>query len=217
LHKPTVVLLLNGRPLSVNEVAAGADALIEGWYLGQETGNAVADVMFGRVDPGGKLPVSIARSVGQLPIFYNRKPTARRGYLFDTNQPLFPFGYGLSYTTFEIAAPRLAKPAIAPDETVKVDVDVANTGARRGDEVVQLYIREQVSSVTRPVLELKRFKRVTLDPGARTTVEFELGPQDLQLYGLDMKRVVEPGAFTIFAGPSSVDLKSTTLTVAARP
>jgi beta-glucosidase len=214
LHKPTVVLLLNGRPLSVNEVAAGADALVEGWYLGQETGHAVTDVLFGRANPGGKLPVSIAHSVGQLPIFYNRKPTARRGYLFDTNQPLFPFGYGLSYTSFDISAPRLAKATIAPDERVKVDVDVANTGSRRGDEVVQLYIRDQVSSVTRPVLELKRFRRVSLDPGARTTVEFELGPEDLQFYGLDMKRVVEPGAFSIFAGPNSVDLKSATLTVA---
>jgi beta-glucosidase len=217
LHKPTVVLLLNGRPLAVNDEAAGADALVEGWYLGQETGNAVTDVLFGRANPGGKLPVTIARSVGQLPMFYNKKPTARRGYLFDTTQPLFPFGYGLSYTTFDISAPRLSKATIGPNEPFKVQVDVANTGGRRGDEVVQLYIRDQVSSVTRPVLELKRFKRVSLDPGARTTVEFELGPEDLQFYGLDMKRVVEPGAFTVFAGPNSVDLKSTVLTVAKAP
>ena len=217
LHKPTVVLLLNGRPLSVNTVAAGADALIEGWYLGQETGDAVADVLFGRVNPGGKLPVSIAHSVGQLPIFYNRKPTARRGYLFDTNPPLFPFGYGLSYTSFDISAPRLSKPTIGPNETVKVDVDVVNTGGRRGDEVVQLYVRDLVSSVTRPVLELKRFRRITLDPGAKSTVEFELGPQDLQFYDLGMKRVVEPGDFSVFAGSSSVELKSTTLKVAAGP
>ena len=213
LNKPTVVLLLNGRPLSVNLLAEKADALVEGWYLGQETGNAVADVLFGRESPGGKLPVTIARSVGQLPVFYNHKPTARRGYLFDTTEPLFPFGYGLSYTTFDISEPRLSKPRIAADEPVKVSVDVANTGQRKGDEVVQLYIRDQVSSVTRPVLELKRFRRVTLDPGARTTVEFELQPADLAFYGLDMKRVVEPGAFTVFAGPSSASLKSTVLTV----
>jgi beta-glucosidase len=215
LGKPTVVLLLNGRPLSVNEVSAKAGALLEGWYLGQETGHAVADVLFGRESPGGKLPVSIARSVGQLPIFYNHKPTARRGYLFDTTKPLYPFGYGLSYTSFDISAPRLAKAQIRPDERVAVAVDVANTGRRKGDEVVQLYIHDEVSSVTRPVLELKRFKRVSLEPGARTTVEFELGPEDLAFYGLDMKRIVEPGAFTVSAGPNSVDLKSATLTVAA--
>jgi len=216
LNKPTVVLLLNGRPLSVNELAVHADALVEGWYLGQETGNAVSDVLFGRADPGGKLPVSIARSVGQLPIFYNHKPTARRGYLFDTTQPLYPFGYGLSYTSFDISAPRLSSPQVDPDARWKADIDVANTGDRPGDEVVQLYIREEVSSVTRPVLELKRFKRVSLQPGQRTTVEFELGPEDLAFYGLDMKRRVEPGAFTIFAGPDSADLKSTTLTVVAK-
>ena len=216
LHKPTVVLLLNGRPQSVNLLAEQSDALLEGWYLGQETGHAVADVLFGRQNPGGKLPVSIARSVGQLPIFYNHKPTARRGYLFDTTSPLYPFGYGLSYTSFDISAPRLEKATIGLSERVKVEVDVANTGQRGGDEVVQLYIRDQVSSVTRPVLELKRFRRVTLGPGARTTVRFELGPEDLAFYGLDMKRVVEPGAFTVSAGPNSAELKSTTLTVSAR-
>jgi beta-glucosidase len=213
LHKPTVVLLLNGRPLSVNDLAANAPALIEGWYLGQETGAAVADVVFGRVDPGGKLPVSIARSVGQLPIFYNHKPTARRGYLFDTTQPLYPFGYGLSYTTFTLSAPRLAQASIRADQPVKVSVDVANTGTRAGDEVVQLYVHQQVASVTRPVIELKRFKRVRLEPGARTAVEFELAPEDLAFWNLQMKRVVEPGVFDIYAGPSSVDLKKAELTV----
>jgi beta-glucosidase len=213
LHKPTVVLLLNGRPLSVNDLAAKAPALIEGWYLGQETGNAVADVVFGRVNPGGKLPVSIALSVGQLPIFYNHKPTARRGYLFGTTQPLYPFGYGLSYTTFTLSAPRLAQSAIRSDQPVKVSVDVANTGRRAGDEVVQLYVHQQVASVTRPVIELKRFKRVRLQPGARTTVEFELQPDDLAFWNLQMKRVVEPGVFDVYAGPNSVDLKKAELTV----
>src|SRR5207253_8028925 len=111
-HKPTVVVLLNGRPLSVNYLAKNAPALIEGWYLGQETGHGVADVLFGKVDPGGKLPVTIARSVGQLPVFYNHKPSARRGYLFDTTEPLYPFGYGLSYTTFDISPPRLPRSTI---------------------------------------------------------------------------------------------------------
>jgi beta-glucosidase len=216
LGKPTVVILLNGRPLSVNYLAASAPALIEGWYLGQETGNALADVLFGKANPGGKLPVSFARSVGQLPIFYNRKPTSRRGYLFDTTSPLYPFGYGLSYTTFDISAPRLASATIRKGENAKVSVDVANTGARAGDEVVQLYVRDDLASVTRPLIELKGFQRVTLQPGERRTVSFELKPIDLSLWNMDMKRVVEPGTFTISVGPSSVDLKSTTLTVSGR-
>ena len=213
LNKPTVVLLLNGRPLSVNYLAENAPALIEGWYLGQETGHAVADVLFGRVSPGGKLPVSIARSVGQLPIFYNHKPTSRRGYLFDTTAPLYPFGYGLSYTTFEMSEPRLSRASIGMGQSVQVSVDVRNTGRMKGDEAVQLYIRDDQASVTRPVKELKHFKRVTLEPGARTTVTFEVKPSDLWFWNIDMKRVVEPGTFTLSAGPNSADLKSTTLTV----
>jgi len=216
LGKPTVVILLNGRPLSVNYLAANAPALIEGWYLGQETGNALADVLFGRVNPGGKLPVSFARNVGQLPIFYNRKPSSRRGYLFDTTKPLYPFGYGLSYTTFDISGPRLASATILKRENATVTVDVVNTGSRAGDEVVQLYVHDDLASVTRPLIELKRFQRVTLQPGERRTVTFELKPNDLALWNMDMKRVVEPGTFTISAGPNSVDLKSSTLTVAAR-
>jgi beta-glucosidase len=213
LGKPTVVILLNGRPLSVNYLAANAPALIEGWYLGQETGNAVADILFGRASPGGKLPVSIARHVGQLPIFYNRKPTARRGYLFDTTAPLYPFGYGLSYTSFDMSAPRLARASIRGGESVRVSVDVANTGRRAGDEVVQLYIRDEEASVTRAIIELKHFQRVRLQPGERRTVTFDVAPDDLALWNVQMKRVVEPGTFTISAGPNSVDLKSTKLIV----
>ncbi|WP_300974942.1 glycoside hydrolase family 3 N-terminal domain-containing protein [Sphingomonas sp. LHG3406-1] len=216
LGKPTVVLLLNGRPLAVNYLAENAPALIEGWYLGQETGNAVADVLFGAVNPGGKLPVSFARSVGQLPMFYNRKPTARRGYLFDSTAPLYPFGHGLSYTRFDISAPRIDTPTIRVGDTARVSVDVANVGSRIGDEVVQLYIRDDESSVTRPVIELKGFQRVTLRPGERRTLTFALTPRDLSLWNLQMKRVVEPGTFTISAGPNSVDLKSAKLSVVAR-
>lgn len=213
LNKPTVVILLNGRPLSVNYLAERAPALLEGWYLGQETGHALADVLFGRANPGGKLPVSIARNVGQLPIFYNYKPTARRGYLFDTTKPLYPFGYGLSYTSFEIGAPRFAQALIAAGENARISVGVTNTGKLAGDEVVQLYVRDDAASVTRPVIELKRFQRVTLQPGERRTVTFELTPDDLALWNPEMKRVEEPGTFTISAGPNSVELKSATLTV----
>jgi beta-glucosidase len=214
LNKPTVVLLLNGRPLSATLLAERADALLECWYLGQETGHAVADLLFGRANPGGKLPVTIARNVGQLPMYYNRKPSTRRGYIDDVTTPLFPFGFGLSYTKFEIGTPRLAQDRIAVNGSTSVQVDVRNTGSVAGDEVVQLYIRDDVSTVTRPLLELKAFKRVTLKPGESQTVSFDIKPSDLWFYNVDMKRVVEPGTFTIFAGPNSVDLKKTTLTVA---
>ncbi|MYM87025.1 beta-glucosidase [Rugamonas sp. FT82W] len=213
LGKPTVVFLLNGRPLSVNLLAEKADALIEGWYMGQETGHAAADLLFGRANPGGKLPVSIARSVGQLPVFYNHKPSARRGYIDGLTTPLYPFGFGLSYTSFDISAPRLAKTSIRAGESTRVEVDVRNTGKLAGDEVVQIYIRDDVSSVTRPVLELKAFKRVTLQPGEQRTLSFDITPADLWFYNIDMKRVVEPGSFTIHAGPDSVRLKSVKLMV----
>ncbi|HVU29437.1 MAG TPA: fibronectin type III-like domain-contianing protein, partial [Sphingomicrobium sp.] len=150
---------------------------------------------------------------GQLPMFYDHKPTSRRGYLFDTTAPLYPFGFGLSYTRFEISAPRVLTPAIAADQHAKIAVDVANIGGRAGDEVVQLYVHDDEASVTRPVIALKRFQRVTLQPGERRTISFELAPEDLALWNAEMKRVVEPGTFTISAGPNSVELKSAKLEV----
>jgi beta-glucosidase len=211
--KPVVVVLLNGGPLAATYLEANAPAIVEGWYLGQETGNAVADVVLGRANPGGKLPVSIPRGEGQLPIFYNHKPTSRRGYLFESTDPLYPFGYGLSYTSFDVGAPRLTKSTIGRDETVRVSVDVANTGRRAGDEVVQLYVRDDEATVTRPVLELKHFQRVTLQPGEKRTMTFDLKPADLAFWNVEMHRVVEPGTFTISAGNSSATLKATSLTV----
>ena len=213
LRKPVAVVLINGQPLSIPEVAAAANALLEAWYPGQEGGTALADILFGDANPGGKLPVTIARSVGQLPMFYNQKPSAHRGYHFDSAEPLFPFGYGLSYTTFDIGTPRLSAPRIAPNEAVKVSVDVRNTGAVAGDEVVQLYVRDVASSITRPVKELKGFRRVTLQPGATTTVEFTLGKEAFAYWNETMQYAVEPGEFRIMAGPNSVDLKSAVLMV----
>jgi beta-glucosidase len=213
LGKPVVVVLLNGRPLSVVNVAAKANALVEGWYLGQEGGTAMVDILFGDINPGGHLPVTIPRSVGQLPMFYNYKPSAHRGYLFDTTEPLFPFGFGLSYTNFEIGAPRLSSTSIPASGQVTVSVDIRNTGQRAGEDVVQLYIRDQVSSVTRPVKELKGFQRVSLKPGEQKTLTFTLGPKALGFWNEQMKRVVEPGAFDIMAGDNSAALKTTILNV----
>jgi beta-glucosidase len=210
---PTVAVLIHGRPLAVTWIAENVPAIVDAWYLGQETGTALARILFGDVNPGGRLPVTIPRSVGQLPMFYNHKPTARRGYLFGTTEPLWPFGYGLSYTTFAYENLRLDRAEIGMGGTATVTVDVVNTGDRAGDEVVQLYIRDVVSSVTRPVKELKDFERVTLEPGERATVSFSVGPEQLRFFNRAMERVVEPGEFTLMVGGSSVDLESITLTV----
>jgi beta-glucosidase len=215
--KPVVVLLFSGRPLSIRRVAERADAILELWYLGQETGTAVANVLFGDVNPGGKLPMTIPRSAGHVPAYYNYKPSARRGYLFDSVAPLFPFGFGLSYTTFVFENLRLEQEAIGAGDTARVSVDVVNTGARAGDEVVQLYVRDLVSSVTRPVKELKGFQRITLAPGERRTVVFEVTPDHLAFYDIDMQWRVEPGEFRLMVGSSSrsEDLQSVTLRVEA--
>jgi beta-glucosidase len=213
LGKPLVVVLINGRPASTVTIAQQANALIEGWYLGEQGGNAMADVLFGDVNPGGKLPVTIPRSVGQLPMFYNFKPSAHRGYLFDTTAPLYPFGFGLSYTTFEIGAPQLSSDHIGVDGTVKVTVPVRNTGSRAGDETVQLYVHQLVGSVTRPIKELKAFERVTLAAGEGKTVTFILTPEAFRMWNIDMRRVVEPGAFEVMVGPNSADLKMLVLQI----
>lgn len=214
--KPVIALLLNGRPLAVPHLAEKANALLEGWYPGQEGGNAFADVLFGKVNPGGKLAVSIPRTVGDLPIFYNRHPSAQvNQYVEGRHTPLFPFGFGLSYTSFDLSAPRLAKAAIGAGEGFTVEVDVTNTGKRPGDEVVQLYIRDDVSSVPRPVLELKAFRRITLVPGETRTVRFELSSEALAFWTIDMHWAMEPGSFTISVGNSSAALKSTKLVVGA--
>jgi beta-glucosidase len=205
LGKPVVAFVFNGRPISINSVKESVPAIYECFYLGQETGRAVADVLFGDVNPGGKLPISIPRSVGHIPAFYNHKPSARRGYLWDDTSALFPFGFGLSYTSFEIGKPKLTKKKIGTKGSTQVVVDVTNTGKRAGAEVVQLYIRDLVSSVTRPVKELKGFKKVFLKPGEKTTVTLDITPASLAFYDINMKFVVEPGDFEILVGTSSQD------------
>jgi beta-glucosidase len=210
---PTVVLLINGRPLSINYAAEHVPAILEGWYLGQEGGTAAASVLFGDVNPGGKLPITFPRSVGQLPDFYNHKPSRNRSYVLADSRPLFPFGHGLSYTTFRFENLRVEPATIGRNGTATVRVDVTNTGTREGDEVPQLYIHQQVSSVTRPVMELRGFRRVSLKPGEKTTVEFSLTPDALSMLDINMVRVVEPGVFDIMVGPSSAQTTSVQLQV----
>ncbi len=205
LGKPVIAFLFNGRPLAATNLFAKVPVVYECFYLGQETGHAVADVLFGDLNPGGKLPISFPRSAGHLPVFYNYKPSARRGYLFDEVSPLFAFGYGLSYTTFELKNPRLTKKKITTKGSTQVRVDVTNTGKRTGSEVVQLYIRDLVSSVTRPIKELKAFKKVHLEPGESTTVTLDITPDSLAFYDINMKHTVEPGDFEIMIGTSSRD------------
>jgi beta-glucosidase len=212
--KPIVTLLLSGRPLAVPRLSEVSRAMYEGWYLGQEGGHAFADVLFGAVNPGGKLTMTFPREVGDLPVYYDRHPSADMNkYVEGKPTPLFPFGHGLSYTTFDIAAPRIATAEIGRSERFAVDVDVINTGTRAGDEVVQIYIRDEVSSVPRPMLELKAFRRISLAPGEKRTVRFDLGPDDLAFWNIDMKWAVEPGMFTISAGGSSAALKPAKLKV----
>jgi beta-glucosidase len=215
LGRPVVVFLQHGRPNSINYIAENVPAILDGWYLGQEGGTAVADVLFGDYNPGGKLPITVPRSVGQLPDYYYQKPSAKREYLGSTVKPLYPFGWGLSYSTFKYDHLKVTPDSTGPEGTVQVTVDVTNTSNVRGDEVAQLYIRDEVSSVTRPVKELRGFHRITLEAGQTKTVQFTLGFDELSFLNRDMLRVVEPGTFKIMVGGNSIDLNEAKLTIAA--
>ena len=213
--KPVVAVLFNGSPLSIPHLADSVPAILECWYLGQAAGQAVAEVLFGDYNPGGKLPITIPRSVGHVPAFYNHKPSARRGFLFDDVSALYPFGFGLSYTKFSFKNPRLERKKIRPGGSTRVLVDVTNVGKRQGTEVVQLYIRDLVSSVTRPIKELKGFRKISLQPGETKTVALEITPESLAFHDIKMKYTVEPGEFEIMVGNSSrdEDLQKLILTV----
>ncbi len=210
--KPTVVVLVNGRPLTIGWIAENVPAILEAWMGGTESGNAIADILFGDVNPGAKLPVTFPRAVGQVPIYYNHMNTGRppeannrytSKYLDTPWTPLFPFGYGLSYTQFKLSNLRLSAQRIRSDDKMMVTVEIENTGQRTGDEVVQLYIRDVASSVTRPVKELKGFQRISLRPGERRQLEFTLSSEQLGFYNREMRFVVEPGNFKVFVGTSS--------------
>lgn len=212
---PTVVVLINGRPLSIRWIAENVPAIVEAWICGEQGGNAVAEALFGDYNPTGRLPITIPRHVGQLPVYYNYKPSKehwiKRGwgkaYADMSATPLFAFGYGLSYTKFEYNNLRITPKEIKPTGEVRISADVKNAGEREGSEVVQLYINDVISSVTRPVKELKEFRKIQLKPGEQETVEFTLTPYELSLIDRDMKRVVEPGTFSIMIGSSSEDIR----------
>jgi beta-glucosidase len=203
---PVVCVLLNGRPLSVNWINEKISAIVEAWFPGEAGGKAVADVLFGDYNPGGRLPITFPKSVGQLPIYYNQKPSAIHRYVTESENPLYTFGYGLSYTTFEYSNLSISAKEINADETIKVSVDVKNTGDYDGDEVVQLYIHDMYSSVTTPLKTLKGFKRVFIKKSETKHIEFTLTPDELALWNREMKRVVEPGEFEVMVGGNSVDL-----------
>lgn len=220
--KPTVVVLINGRPPTMSWAYDNVPAVLEAWMGGTEAGNAIADVLFGDVNPGGKLPVTFPRTVGQVPIYYNHMNTGRppeassrynSKYLDVPWTPQFPFGFGLSYTQFKISNLQLSAPSISTAGRLTVSVEVVNAGKRTGDEVVQLYIRDVAASMTRPVKELKGFKRITLKPGETQRVEFQLGPEHLGFYNREMKYVVEPGEFKVMVGSSSEDVIEKTFDV----
>jgi beta-glucosidase len=214
--KPVVVILMNGRPLAIPKIAESAAAILETWWLGTEAGNAIADVLFGDYNPSGKLPMTFPRSVGQVPIFYNEKSTGRpfdpnskwtSKYIDEANSPQWPFGFGLSYTTFSYGEPKPDKAVFKKGENLQITVNVTNTGSRAGEEVVQLYVRDLVASATRPVKELKGFQKIMLKAGASRTVTFTLTEQDLSFYRRDMTFGVEPGEFEIMVGGNSADVK----------
>jgi len=211
--KPFAVVLFNGRPLDLSKVTASSPAILEAWFPGVEAGNAVADVLFGKVNPGGKLPVSFPQSVGQVPIYYNHEPTGRpcdatqkynsRYRDIKSCAPLYQFGYGLSYTTFKLSNLQLSSHSMSSRGSVKASVDVTNSGSRRGDEVAQLYIHDPVASLSQPVRRLRGFQRVTLDPGETRTVTWTLDASDVGFYDNSGRFVVEPGEIDVFAGDSS--------------
>lgn len=207
--KPIVAVLFNGRPLCINWVSKNIPAIVESWFLGDTGGLAVADVLLGKVNPSGKLPMTFPRSVGQLPYYYDHKPTSKHIYVDEDTTPLFPFGFGLSYTTFQYSGLNITPGRISTDGSVDVSINIKNTGKVEGTEVVQLYVRDVIASVTTPVKSLKGFKRISLKPGETGTVQFKLDSKELALWNRQMKQVVEPGEFKIMLGSSSEDIRAT--------
>ena len=223
--KPVVLVLFTGRPLALTWEHKNVPAILNVWFGGSEAGYAVADVLFGDVNPSGKLSMTFPQNIGQVPLFYNHKNTGRpmangewfkkftSNYLDVTNEPLYPFGFGLSYTTFDISAPKLDKTTMSVDGSITVSVTVKNTGNRDGAEVVQLYIRDLVGTITRPVKELKGFQKVMLKAGETKEVSFILHNESLKFYNANLEYVSEPGEFKVFVGNSSSNVKEANFTL----
>jgi beta-glucosidase len=208
---PVLLVLVNGRPVSLGWIAESVPAIVEAWFPSEEGADAIAEVLFGDVNPGGKLPITFPRSVGQVPIFYGHKPSGGRShwkenYVETSVKPLYPFGYGLSYTRFEFHDLRIEPATARAGDEVTVQVNVTNVGERGGDEVVQLYTHQQATRVTRPVKELRAFQRITLEPGQTRTVTFHIAVNQLGFYDLHQRFIVEPGTVEIMVGSSSQDI-----------
>jgi beta-glucosidase len=217
--KPVVLVLMNGRPLTLAWEKEHVNAILETWFAGTEAGNAIANVLFGNYNPAGKLSMTFPVNVGQIPIYYNHKNTGRpyngkslekykSRYIDAPNEPLFPFGFGLSYTTFNYGDVTLSAKNLKGEQTLKASVTVTNTGKYAGEEVVQLYIRDPVASITRPVKLLKNFSKIMLQSGESKTVSFDITTDDLKFYNNDLKRIWESGEFIIYIGTNSSDAKS---------
>jgi beta-glucosidase len=211
--RPVVAIVMGGRPLNLTPLVERCAAVLQVWYPGQEGGTAIAEILYGDISPSGRLPISLPRSVGQLPVYYSQKWSARRGYLFGSQEPLFPFGHGLTYTTFSYQDMTIDPPTIERDQEATVSVTVVNTGPRPGTEVVQCYVSDRFASLTRPQRVLRGFSRIGLDPGESSRVSFALGPPDLALYARSREWVVEPGEFDIYVGGSAAARTRAVLTV----
>jgi beta-glucosidase len=204
---PTIVCLVNGRPLTVNTINSHANAVLETWYLGEQAGTALAKTLFGVINPSGKLTLTFPRSVGHLPVYYSKKQTAIHDYFAEETNPLYPFGYGLSYTQFEYSNCSFDKQSLKVNDKIEISFSLKNSGNYEGKEIVQLYIRDKISSVTRPIKELKGFKKVNLKPGEKKKVNLTLYADDLKFYDVGMNHVLEPGEFEIMIGSSSTDIR----------
>lgn len=222
VKKPIVLVIFNGRPLALETENALADSMVVTWFLGTQAGHSISDVLFGDYNPSGKLPMTFPRNEGQIPIFYSHRSTGRPNlpkekyrskYLDVANDPLFPFGHGLSYTKFEISEPRLSSLKVRPNQKLRVDVTVKNVGPRDGEETVQLYVRDMVATVTRPVKQLRGFQKVFLKPGESKDVAMELTTEDLKFYNRNMKLTAEPGEFRVMVGADSVNVKEAGFTL----
>jgi len=211
--KPIVAIIFGGRPLAINEIKKNVPAIFQAFYLGQEGGTALANVIFGKVNPSGKLAITMPKSAGELPAYYNRQPSRMRSYIYEINEPIYPFGFGLSYTTYSYGKPTLDKTTISKTENITLTIPVTNTGKVAGEETVQLYIRDVISSGSRPIMELKDFAKVKLNAGETKNISFTITPEKLMFYNYKLEKVLESGDFKVMVGPNSTNVQTVKFTV----